>query len=43
MNVVDEEKSTEASFDKDRGIIFEIIHVYCYSFGSRQVKAGDEA
>lgn len=27
MNVVDEERSREASFDKDKGTSFEIIHV----------------
>jgi hypothetical protein len=43
MNVDDEKRSTDASFDKDKGTIFEIIHVCSYCFGSRQVKAGDEA
>jgi len=43
MNVVDEERSIETSFDKDKGTSFEIIHIYSYSFRSRQVKAGDEA
>lgn len=43
MNVVDEERSKEAAFDKEKGTIFETIHVCSYSFGSRQVKAGDEA
>lgn len=43
MNVVDEERSREASFDKDKGTIFEIIHVCSYCFGSRKVTAGDEA
>ena len=43
MNVVGKDRSTESSFVKDRGTIFEIIHVCSYSFESRQVKAGDEA
>lgn len=42
MNVFDEERSTEASFDKDNGTIFDKIDVCSYSFGSRQVKAWDK-
>jgi hypothetical protein len=43
MNVADEKRSREASFDKDKGTIFEIIHVCFHCFGCRKVTAGDEA